>query len=152
MTIPSIVAWLQAASMTLSVQVVDGGWLAIPGVTIAVQRVSSCDGPVPSDPARVEHTTGSEGWADFPAQPNGKYRITFSGVGGFRRVDKCVQIAISDPPQAKAYVQIQLLVRIPRGDSTDQHRGAVDAASGRDENARGAHNRFRGLRRGAADR
>ena len=67
MTIPSIVAWLQAAGMTLSVQVVDGGWLAIPGVTIAVQRVSSCDGPVPSDPARVEHTNGSEGWADFPA-------------------------------------------------------------------------------------
>ena len=132
MAVPLIVAWVQAAAMTLSVQVVDGGWLPIPGVIVAVQPVSSCDGPpAPSDPARVEHTTGSAGWADFPAQANGKYRITFSGVGGFRPVDKCVQIAVSDPPQPKAYVQIQLFIRIPRSDSTNELRD-VGAASKRD--------------------
>jgi hypothetical protein len=108
-----LITWLQGASIALQVQFVDPGWLQVPGITFYVQRVSSCAEPVKaSDPKRLRATTKApEGVAIVPAQHDAYYRITFDGEGGFKPINKCIHLGSSQPPEPKAYVQIQIQIR-----------------------------------------
>ena len=107
-----LAAWLQGGGLTLQLQAVDGGWLPLPGITFQVQQVGSCGRAAsPDDPKPQPFKTNSEGWASVPVRPNTRYRIVFDGEGGFERVEKCIQLGQSDPPQPRAFVQIQLHVK-----------------------------------------
>ncbi|MGH9891137.1 MAG: carboxypeptidase-like regulatory domain-containing protein [bacterium] len=93
-------------AMTLSVLVVDPGWLPVPGVKVSARRVSACNTQAPSSkPMTV--TTGEKGWADFPVEGPASYLVSIKGEGGFRSTEKCVKL-YAVPTRSYAYVQMQL--------------------------------------------
>lgn len=120
-------------AMTLSVLVVDKGWLPIPGVKVGAAQVPSCDAQASSSkPMTV--TTNEKGWAEFPVEGPGTYLISIKGEGGFRSTQKCVKL-YAVPTQPRAYVQMQLHAELevplhdPKEETPEEH---LEGCSGPD--------------------
>jgi hypothetical protein len=110
----ALAASVEAAAITLSVQLVDKGWMPVPGVEAIVRRVDSCSaGSGSSTPILGTSTTNKAGWADFDVTAMANYTITVKSQGGFKGASKCIRLYNSVPAQPHAYVQIQLQVKQP---------------------------------------
>jgi len=95
-----------AESPDLVVQVVDSGWLPIPGIEVTVKRERN------GAPAQKK-STDREGRASFKAEygKGTSYRISAAGPGFVTTVKEHVVLGTQTPTQVAAHVQLQVAVK-----------------------------------------
>ena len=103
--IPCTPTPIPAVTPALTVEVVDEGWVPLPGITVLV---TAKEGTRKS----WHEQTDSDGRAHFSVPPNAEYDIEASAVAFKKERRKAVKI--SGGPDVGARVQIRVLISGPR--------------------------------------
>lgn len=110
----SVSASAQSAAGTLSVQLVEPGWLPVPNMTIRLTGVMNCAVGGRLTGSSVEKSSDRTGQAVFAVSGKSHYRIDVPKNGGFAARSSCVQLFEFAPDFSTAYVQIRLTPAGPR--------------------------------------
>lgn len=97
-------------SVTMEVQLVDEGWMPVPGVQVGMQVVRSCSARESDPKNAIDRDTNAEGRAVFDVSPPGSYELLVRARGGFRSARKCIRLFQRVPTQPRVYVQMSLRV------------------------------------------
>lgn len=102
----AVPASAQAGSLT--VQLVERGWLPVPTTDVEFMPVTNCTpSGRPTAPA-TSKTTDKAGNATFTVAGKGHYRMRVKKQGGFAAKQTCVELFDFEPSFPTAYVQIRL--------------------------------------------
>ena len=114
----TVAAWLlmvassSLPSPTLSIYLVDRGWLPLPGMEITVQQVGKCGEKTLKsigDPKRVN--TNSSGVAKLEIVGPANYQVEVPAQRGFKTTSKCIHLYEMLPGQDNPAVQLQVVLR-----------------------------------------
>ena len=107
MTLPAIVA---AQAGTLSVQLIEPGYLPVPTVSIKVTQVTSCrpSTAAPAPSAGETKMTDKTGTATFEVRGKGFYLIEVPSQDGYSGERRCIELSDFARFFPTAYVQIPL--------------------------------------------
>ena len=107
-SLAAVVAAAQSAAGTLSVQLVEPGWLPLPNMTIRITPVMNCAPKARPAGPPVEKNSDRSGEATFAVPGKGHYRIDVPKDAGFAARSDCVQLFDFERYAATAYVQVRL--------------------------------------------
>jgi hypothetical protein len=99
---------------TLIVQVVESGWLPLPGTEVSLTAVNSCGQGSRAIGERVTASTDRRGFAAFHVSADARYRVDVSAQAGFEARTSCIRLFERTAALPTAYVQIQAKVVVAR--------------------------------------
>src|SRR4051812_15741438 len=83
--------WLPGPKLTI--QVVELGWLPVPGIDLTIQRVESCSAKtLKTSGAPTRLNTNKAGTATLEVTGPADYQIVVPLQGGFKRTVKCIHL------------------------------------------------------------
>jgi hypothetical protein len=97
-----------AQAGSLSVQLVERGYLPVPTTAIQLVPVANCSASARRTGPGVVKTTDKTGYATFPVPGKGHYRFEVTKHGGFAAKRMCIELFDFDPTFPTAYVQLRL--------------------------------------------
>jgi hypothetical protein len=100
------------SAQELVVQVVESGWLPLPGTEISLSSVASCGQPNSALGERVTALTDRRGFALFHVPADARYRVDVSAQAGFEARTVCIRLFERSVALPTAYVQIQTKVSV----------------------------------------
>jgi hypothetical protein len=99
------------APPTVIVQVVDVGWLPLPGMTVYMARVNNCRARKKSA-SPIAQETNLNGQAHFRVEDNAVYVVTLKEAGNFVADPVCVQLFKHHKDRPTAHVQLRARVKV----------------------------------------